>query len=103
HGHFLIRDVPAAWSFGAVYPVLISPAYRLFSAVPDAYEAAKAINSVLMSLAAIPAYLLARRVLPKPPALFAAVLSLALPSLLYTGNLMTENAFYPIFLCVALA
>ncbi len=103
HGHFLIRDASAAWSFGVVYPALISPAYRLFSAVPDAYEAAKAINSVLMSLAAIPAYFLARRVLAKPLALAAAVLSVALPSLLYTGNLMTENAFYPLFLCVALA
>jgi len=103
HGHFLIRDAPAAASYGAVYPLLLSPAYRLFAAVPDAYEAAKAINSVLMSLAAVPAYLLARRVLGKPFALAAAVLSVAVPSLLYTGTLMTENAFYPIFLCVALA
>ncbi len=102
HGHFLIRDVSAAGSFGVVYPVLISPAYRIFSSVPDAYEAVKAINSVLMSLAAVPAYFLARRVLAKPLALVAAVLSVALPSLLYTGNVMTENAFYPIFLCVAL-
>jgi hypothetical protein len=103
HGHFLIRDIPAGGSYGFVYPLLISPAYRLFASVPDAYEAAKAINSVLMSLAAIPAYFLARRVLGRPLALAAAVLSVALPSLLYTGNLMTENAFYPIFLCVALA
>jgi hypothetical protein len=102
HGQFLIRDVPAGGSYGFVYPLLISPAYRLFAAVPDAYEAAKAINSVLMSLAAIPAYFLARRVLGRPLALTAAALSVALPSLLYTGNLMTENAFYPIFLCVTL-
>jgi len=101
HGHFLIRDAPAGDSYGFVYPLSISPAYRLFSAVPEAYEAAKAINSVMMSLAAVPAYFLARRVLAKPPALIAAVLAVALPSLLYTGNLMTENAFYPIFLCVA--
>ena len=42
---------------------LIAPAWRLFGAVPDAYAAAKAINAVVMSLAAIPAYFLARRVL----------------------------------------
>jgi hypothetical protein len=102
HGHFLIRDIPAGGSYGLVYPFLISPAYRLFGAVPDAYQATKAINSVLMSLAAIPAYFLARRVLTTPLALVAAVLAVALPSLLYTGNVMTENAFYPIFLCVAL-
>jgi hypothetical protein len=103
HGHLLIRDESATSSYGAVYPVLISPAYRIFSAVPDAYTAAKAINCAVMSLAAVPAYFLARRVLPTALALVAAALSVALPSLFYTGNLMTENAFYPIFLCVALA
>jgi hypothetical protein len=103
HGHFLIRDVSAAGAYGVVYPVLISPAYRIFAAVPDAYGAAKAINSVLMSLAAIPAYFLARRVLAKSLALAAGLLAVAVPSLVYTGNLMTENAFYPIFLCVAVA
>jgi hypothetical protein len=102
-GHFAIRGASAGGSYGLVYPVLLSPAYRLFDSVPDAYDAAKAINSVLMSLAAIPAYLLARRVVSRPLALVAAVLSLAIPSLLYTGTLMTENAFYPIFLFVALA
>jgi hypothetical protein len=102
HGHFLIRGVPAGTSYGFVYPVLISPAYRLFSSVPDAYQAAKAINSVLMSLAAVPAYLLARRVVDRPFAIAAAALSVAIPSLVYTGTLMTENAFYPIFLCVVL-
>jgi hypothetical protein len=103
HGHFLIRDISAGASYGFVYPALISPAYRTFPSVPDAYEAAKAINSVLMSLAALPAYLLARRVVDRPFAVAAAALSVAIPSLVYTGTLMTENAFYPIFLCVVLA
>src|SRR4030095_15968630 len=89
-------------SYGFVYPALISPAYRAFTSIPDAYEAAKAINSVVMSLAAIPAYLLARRALDQPFAVAAAALSVAIPSLVYTGMLMTENAFYPIFLCVVL-
>ena len=102
HGRFLIRDLPAGSSYGLVYPALISPAYRAFASVPDAYEAAKAINSVVMSLAAVPTYLLARRVLDQPFAVAAAGLSVAIPSLVYTGTLMTENAFYPIFLCVVL-
>ncbi len=55
-----------------------------------------------MSLAALPAYFLARRVLPVGLSLFAAVLAVALPSLLYAGEVMTENAFYPIFLAVVL-
>ena len=99
-GQFLVRGVPSH-GYGFVYPVLISPAWRLFSSIPDAYTAAKAINAVLMSLAAIPAYLLARRVLTPRLALFAACLAVLVPSMLYTDELMTENAFYPLFLVAA--
>ena len=101
-GRFLIRCEHLG-SYGIVYPLVVSPAYRAFAAVPDAYAAAKAINAVVMSLAAVPAYFLARRVAQPALALLAALLTVAVPSMLYTGTLMTENAFYPIFLCVALA
>ncbi len=100
-GEFLVRDVPSN-GYGFVYPVLLAPAWRLFAAVPDAYAAAKAINAVVMSLAAVPAYLLARRVLRPSLALVVAALTVMVPSMLYTGTLMTENAFYPLFLVVAL-
>src|SRR5438093_6949692 len=50
-GHFLIRGEHLG-SYGVVYPLLVSPAYRAFGSVPDAYGAAKGINAVLMSLAA---------------------------------------------------
>ena len=102
-GRFLIRAEPAGGAYGVVYPLLISPAFALFDSVPDAYAAAKAINAVIISLAAVPAYLLARRVLSQLGALLAAALAVALPSLLYAGTLMTENAFYPVFLSAALA
>ena len=101
-GHFLIRDVHHG-AYGVVYPVLIAPAWRVFSSIPDAYAAAKTIGSVLMSLAAVPAYLLARRVMRPLLSLVVAVLAVAIPSLMYTGTLMTETVFYPIFVCVALA
>ncbi|MBA3476402.1 MAG: glycosyltransferase family 39 protein [Actinobacteria bacterium] len=58
---------------------------------------------MVMSLAAVPAYLLARRVLPAGLSLLTALLAVALPSLAYTGTLMTENVFYPAFLLVAWA
>jgi hypothetical protein len=101
-GHFLVRDQPSA-AYGFVYPVLIAPAYRLYASMPSAYDAARAINSFVMSLAAVPVYFLARRVLPQGLALVAAALSLAIPSMAYTSTLMTENAFYPAFALVALA
>jgi hypothetical protein len=100
-GHFLVRDVPAS-GFSLVYPVLISPAYALFDSLPDAYAAVKTLNALYMSLAAIPAYLLARRVLGERLSLVAAALAVALPSFAYTGTVMTENVFYPLFVTTAL-
>ena len=94
---FRVRDVPAN-GFSLVYPILISPAYVLFDALPDAYAAVKTLNSLFMSLAAIPGYLLARRVLGQGLSLAAAALAVAIPSLAYTGTVMTENVFYPLFL-----
>src|SRR5205807_7746891 len=61
-GHFLIRGEHHG-AYGFLYPVLIAPAWKAFSSIPDAYAAAKAIGSVTMSLTALPVYFLARRVL----------------------------------------
>ena len=98
---FAVREIPTR-GYGAVYPVTVAPAYALFDSVPEAYAAVKTINSLVMSLAAIPAYLLARRVVQAPLALLAAVLAVAVPSMVYTATVMTENAFYPVFLTAAL-
>jgi hypothetical protein len=101
-GRFLLRGQHTA-AYGLVYPTLLSPAWALFHRVPQAYAAAKAINAVVVSLAAVPAYLLARRVCSRPYAFGAAVLAMSVPTLLFAGMLMTENAFYPAFLLAALA
>jgi hypothetical protein len=101
-GEFHIRGEPAG-NYGFLYPLLISPAYLLFDAVPAAHAAAKAINSLLMSLTAVPTYLLARRVITPTSSLLAALLAVAVPSTLYAGTLMTENAFYPLFVAAGLA
>ena len=101
-GHLLIRDQPSD-VYGFLYPVLISPAWALFDAVPQAYAAAKAMNAVMMSLAAVPAYFLARRVVAPGLSLVAAVLTVAVPNMAYTATVMTENAFYPLFVAAALA
>jgi hypothetical protein len=101
-GEPLLRDQPDP-GYSVVYPLLISPAYVFFNNLVDAYEAVRTWNSVLMSLAAIPAFLIARRVVRDGYALLAALLAVAVPSLAYTGTVMTENAFYPLFLLVMLA
>ena len=104
-GHFAVREVPVpgGGGFGLVYPTIVAPAWALFHRIPTAYAAAKVINSLAMSLAAIPVYLLARRLTRKWLALAASALALALPGMVYTGVIMTENAFYPVFLFWMLA
>lgn len=84
-----------------LYPLLISPAYALSDSLVTAYAVVKGINALLMSLAAVPAYLVGRRVLPPRLAFLGAGLAILLPSLVYSGSVMTENAFYPAFLLAA--
>ena len=101
-GELFIREEPFA-RYGPVYPLLLSPAYRAFAAIPDVYTAAKAINAVVMSLAALPTYVLARRLLTPALSLAAALLAVAVPSMAYTGTLMTENVAYPLVVAAVLA
>ena len=96
-------DVPAvrgvsAVGWGVVYPTLIAPAWAIFGDPVWQYHAALAINALVMSSAAIPAYLLARLFVPRRDALVVALLTVLVPSMAYTGVVMTENAFYPAFL-----
>jgi glycosyltransferase involved in cell wall biosynthesis len=100
-GHFLIRGVHG--DYGFVYPLLLSPAYAIFGPMSDVYQWARVIDALVMSSAVFPAYLLARRVVRPSTALAAAALAVAIPSMAYVGTLMTENAFYPIFLWFAFA
>ena len=95
-GEFAIRDNPGTGGLGVVYPILIAPAFALFDTVAGAHDAVKAINSVVMSLTAVPVYLIARRLVSRGLALTAAALSLAIPAMTYTGTVMTENVFYPV-------
>jgi hypothetical protein len=97
---FAVRGVPTS-GYSILYPILLAPAYRLFDALPSAYGAAKATNAIAMSLAAIPAWLITRRVAGRGLSILAAVLAVALPSMAYTATLVTENLFYPLALLFA--
>ena len=52
------------------------------------------LDAFLFALAAVPAYLLARRLLPPGWSLACAALTVAVPSALYTGFVMTEGPAY---------
>ena len=100
-GHFLIRGAHA--NYGFVYPLLISPAYALFSPMSEVYRWVRVIDALAMCSVVLPAYLLARRVLKLPSALAVAALAVAVPSMAYVGTVMTENVFYPIFVWLMFA
>jgi hypothetical protein len=97
---FEVRGAPP--NVRTLYPALIAPAWLLDS-VQGAYGAAKAINTVAMSLAAIPMYLWARRLVSEGWALAAAALLLLMPAFAYSGMIMTESAFLPLFLAALYA
>ena len=56
-----------------------------------------------MTAAAVPLFLWARRLVSPVWSVVAVALTLLLPSFVYTGTLMTENAFLPAFVLAAFA
>jgi hypothetical protein len=88
--------------FAQLYPLLLSPVFLLF-ALPVAVLVAHAWSGVLFASAAVPAYLLARRIVPGWMAVACAIGTVAIPWSVLSGFLMTENAAYPAFLWAALA
>jgi hypothetical protein len=99
-GEFLIRDYPT--DLRTLYSALIAPAW-VSDSTGTAYAASKAINVVLMTLAAVPVYFWTRRVASRAYAVLACALTLSMPALVYTGMLMTENAFFPAFVLASYA
>jgi hypothetical protein len=96
HGH-LIGNV------NQLYPLLLAPLFhgRL---VPDGLRDAHVLNALVMTSACIPAFLLARRVMPGSRlAYVVAVLSVCIPWIVLSSFLMTEAVAYPVFLWAILA
>jgi hypothetical protein len=87
---------------GVVYPILLSPFAGSLDA-PGAFEAAHVVNAVLFASAAIPVYLLGRRIGPAARALVVALLAVAIPWSVGSAFVMSEPAAYPVFLWAVLA
>ena len=100
-GHPLVRGVNASFP-ALLQPVLTAPVWYLDD-VATAYHAIQAINALVMSLAAVPVYLLARRVGTSTRiALLVALAAVAVPDLLYTGWILSEPFAYPLVALAAL-
>jgi dolichyl-phosphate-mannose-protein mannosyltransferase len=88
--------------YGLVTPALAGLPLSLDD-VSDGYRLLKVLQALVMSLAAVPVYLWARTLATPVWALAAAVLTLAIPDLAYSGLIMTEVAFYPAVVLAAWA
>jgi hypothetical protein len=87
-----VRD--GGYGFGPVYPALVAPVHLLTDDDLSAYQWVRILDALVFALSAVPAYLLARRVLPPGWSLGCAALAVAIPSALYTGFVMTEGPAY---------
>src|SRR5919199_2528070 len=96
-GRPLIRDGVAHFP-ALLEPLLAAPAWALGG--PElAYRATQGLNAVAMSLAAVPVYLLAKRLgLGKWTAVASALLAVLCPDLFYVSFLLAEPVAYPLAL-----
>jgi Dolichyl-phosphate-mannose-protein mannosyltransferase len=94
HGELRILGAPTAF-FSLVYPALAGLPLSLWD-VDTGYRILRVIQPLVMSLAAVPAYLWARSLGVGRWALAAAALTVAIPALGYSAFVMTEVAFYPV-------
>jgi hypothetical protein len=100
-GHAARRGDPIY--FKSLYAYLIAPFWWIHSTAA-AYSAIKYANAVIMTLAAVPTYLLARMLVSRRGAVVAAVGSVAVPGMAYATSIVTDVLAYPYYaLCSWLA
>ena len=96
-GRPLVRDGASHFA-PLLYPLLTAPAW-LIDEVATAYRAVQALDALVMSTAAVPVYLIGRRLaLGRGLALICAACALAAPALLYPSWVMAEPLAYPLAL-----
>ena len=84
-GQVAIRGLAVSVRTHGIYPILIAPAW-LADSTATAYGLAKVINALLMTLAAVPMYFWARRLVRPELALALLALVLLLPAGTYAGT-----------------
>jgi len=82
------------FGFGPLFPAMLAVIIRLAGSVDAAYDWFKFANALCFALVAAPVYLLARRLVSAWWAVVAAGLSVAIPSAISIGTVMTESLSY---------
>ena len=100
-GRPLVRGVEVTFP-ALLQPLLTAPAW-LAEDVWVSYRLIQGLGALAMSLAAVPAYLLVRRLgASRPLALGAAAFTVAIPDLLFASWVTAEPFAYPLLLCAVL-
>ena len=95
-GELAVRGTPTL-DYSLLYPIMISPAYWLLDDGFAAFETVKIMNAAVISVVAVPSYLLARKLVGRGWALGCATLAALTPATAYSALVMTESLFYPLF------
>lgn len=82
------------YSFGSLYVFLTAPAWLIHD-TELAYQVAKYIGVFAMTAVVFPTYALARMLVSRGPALFAAAAAASIPAFMYSGMLIEEPLAYP--------
>jgi hypothetical protein len=93
----------SAHFFALLEPILTAPAW-LAGNLNTGYRIVQAIGAAAMTLTAVPAYLLARRVgLSKRVAAAMSVLAIVVPDMVYAGFVTSEPFAYPLVIAASAA
>lgn len=93
----LLRGQSVVYEY-LLYPLLISPLHALPSSV-NIFRAIQFFNAIAISLAAIPAYLLAKKITGfKTKGLLVGIIVLCLPDMVMVRHIMSESIVYPLML-----
>jgi hypothetical protein len=91
------------YELGPVLPGLLATILVLAGDRETAYPFYKIVNALLFALAALPIYLVARRLLQPWWSVGVAAFSIAIPSSMYVALVMTESASFLLFATALLA
>jgi len=91
-GHAARRGTPH--SFDSLYTYMTAPVWLIHD-VARAYSGIKYLDVFVMAAVVFPTYFLARLVVGRGPALFAAAAAAAIPSLAYSSYIVEETLAYP--------
>jgi hypothetical protein len=96
-GRPLIRGVSASFP-ALLQPILTAPAW-LVEDVETSFRLVQTLGALVMSLAVVPVFLLARRLgIGTPLALVLAALAVLVPDMIYAGWIIAEPFAYPLVL-----